>query len=124
MRRFLFRIFNSFRPDRAEHELQREMNAHLALLEDEYVRRGMTPEEARLAARRSMGSAAHTADLHRDARSIAWLDDLRCDFRLALRGIARSRARAATGSHSGAITSRLQSYTSSSGSSTSRTAQL
>jgi hypothetical protein len=46
-----------------ERELDREMASHLALLEDEHVRRGLTPEQARLAARRAMGSVALAKDL-------------------------------------------------------------
>ncbi len=59
-----------FRRDRADDEVTREINAHLALLEDDYRRRGMTADEARLAARRALGSVAHAKDLHRDARDV------------------------------------------------------
>ena len=66
------------------------MTSHLALLEDEHRRRGMTPDEARLAARRAMGSVALAKDLHRDARSFVWLEDLRRDLRHAVRNLRRS----------------------------------
>ena len=90
MRRFLLRLLNAFRPEVAEDDLAREINAHLALLEDEYRRRGLSPEQATLAARRAIGSVALAKDRHRDTRSIAWLDDLRRDVRLAARVLARS----------------------------------
>jgi putative ABC transport system permease protein len=90
MRRFMARLINVFRRGRAEQDLDREITAHLALLEDEHRRRGLTPDEARLAARRTLGSVAHTKDLHRDARSFMWLDDLRRDFRHGARGLRRS----------------------------------
>src|SRR5262245_662586 len=90
MKRFLLRLLNVFRRDRAEDELAREMDAHLALLEDEHVRRGMTRDDARLAARRAIGSVALTKDLHRDARSFGWLDDARQDVRFAARLLVRS----------------------------------
>jgi hypothetical protein len=90
MRRLMLRILNVFRRDSAERELAREMAAHLALLEDEHVRRGMTRDDARLAARRAIGSVALTKDLHRDARSFAWLDDARQDVRFAARMLVRS----------------------------------
>jgi predicted permease len=89
MRRLLLRLRNVFRHERAEEDLAREMAAHLALLEDEYLRRGMTPDEARLAARRALGSVAHAKSLHRDARSFAALDDLARDFRFAGRLLRR-----------------------------------
>jgi putative ABC transport system permease protein len=95
MRQFLYRLFNAFRRDPVERELAREMDAHLALLEDEHVSRGMTREEAHLAARRAMGSVALAKDLHRDARSFAWLDDARQDLRFAMRMLVRSPAFAA-----------------------------
>jgi predicted permease len=90
MRRFLLRLLNAFRPEVAEDDLAREINAHLALLEDEYRRRGLSPEQATLAARRAIGSVALAKDRHRDTRSIAWLDDLRRDVRHAARVLARS----------------------------------
>ncbi len=66
------------------------MQAHLTLLEDEYRRRGMTPDEARAAARRAMGSVTHAKDLHRDARAFAWIEDARRDARQAIRSLRRS----------------------------------
>ncbi|PYR56997.1 MAG: hypothetical protein DMF91_20580, partial [Acidobacteria bacterium] len=78
------------RPGRAEDDLAREMASHLTLLEDDFQRRGMTPEEARRAARRALGGVEHTKDLHRDARSFAWLDDARRDLRHAGRLLRRN----------------------------------
>jgi predicted permease len=90
MRQFLLRLLNVVRRDRADRELAREVDSHLALLEEEHIRRGMKPEEARLSARRAMGSVALTKDLHRDARSFVWLEDLRRDLRHGLRGLRRN----------------------------------
>ena len=75
MRRFAQRVLGLFRHDRAERELAREVDSHLALIEEEHVRRGVTLDQARAAARRAMGSVALANDLHRDARSFAWIDD-------------------------------------------------
>ena len=85
MRQFILRLINTFRPKTADDDLAREVAAHLALLEDEYRRRNLTPNEARLAARRAMGGVAHAKDLHRDARLFGWLDDARQDVRFAAR---------------------------------------
>src|SRR4029453_9998442 len=90
MRRFFARLINVFRRDRVERELAREMTSHLAALEDEYVRRGLSPEDAQSASRRAMGSVALAADRHRDARSFRWLDDLRQDLRHTRRGLQRT----------------------------------
>ena len=89
-RRLLARLLNALRPRRAEPELAREIAAHLALIEEDYQRRGLSPEEAALAARRALGSAALTADRHRDARSFRWMDDTRRDVLYAVRLLRRS----------------------------------
>ena len=47
MRRFFARLVNLFRGPRAESELAREIESHLALLEDDFERRGLSPEAAR-----------------------------------------------------------------------------
>ena len=90
MRQFILRLIDTFRPKTADDDLAREVTAHLALLEDEYRRRGLTPDDARLAARRAIGSVAHTKDLHRESRSFAWLDDAGRDLRHAARMLRRS----------------------------------
>jgi putative ABC transport system permease protein len=90
MRRFLLRLFSSFRRRRAEADLDREIASHLALLETDHRRRGLSEGDARLAARRAMGSVVLTKDLHRDERSLAWLDDARQDLRFAARMLVRS----------------------------------
>jgi len=89
MKRVFHRLLNLCRGDRAETEAAREIASHLALLEDEYRRRGMTADVARLAARRAMGSIALAKDLHRDARSFTWIDDLARDLRFAARLLRR-----------------------------------
>jgi len=90
VRRFFARVFNFLRPGRRELDLAREVAAHLALLEDDFVRRGMTPEEARLAARRAFGGVEQTKELQRDARSFVWLDDTRRDLQYAVRVLRRA----------------------------------
>src|SRR5688500_12475933 len=55
----------------------------------------MTADDARLAARRALGSSALAADRHRDARSFVWVEDLRHDLAHAIRGLRRNPAFAA-----------------------------
>jgi putative ABC transport system permease protein len=90
MRRFVLRLLNAFRRDAADADFAREIAAHLALLEDDFRRRGMSVGEARLAATRALGSVAHTTDLRRDARTFVWVDDTRRDVRYALRTLGRN----------------------------------
>ena len=85
-RRFLLRLLAFFRSGRADAEITRELAAHLRLLEDDFVARGMTPDEARFAARRAFaGQLEQTRLRHRDARSFRPLDEWWLDVRLALR---------------------------------------
>jgi putative ABC transport system permease protein len=90
MRRFFQRVLSLFRRTDAERELEREVSSHLSLIEDEYRRRGVTPHEARLAARRAIGSIALTKDLHRDARSFGWIDDALADVNYTFRTLRRA----------------------------------
>jgi putative ABC transport system permease protein len=90
LRRLLARLLNALRPWRAEPEFEREIASHLALIEEDYLRRGLSPEEAAFAARRTLGSVALTADRHRDARSFRWMDDTRRDLLYAARLLRRS----------------------------------
>jgi putative ABC transport system permease protein len=89
LRRLLLRLRNAIVPARAESELQRELQSHLGVLEDEYRHRGLDDDSARRAARAALGPAA-TADWQRDTRSIVWIDDLRRDTRYALRSLRRA----------------------------------
>jgi len=89
IRRLFLRLLNVARPQRSEPDLEREISAHLALMQDDLVGRGMTPDEARIAARRAFGGVEQTKELHRDTRSFRWLDDARRDLRHAGRLLRR-----------------------------------
>jgi putative ABC transport system permease protein len=91
LRRFFLRLFRFFDAARAERELEREIQAHLGLLEDDFRRKGMSAEEARRAALRALGGVDRTKESHRDERSFPWLEDARRDARLAVRGLLRDR---------------------------------
>ncbi|MBI4889872.1 MAG: ABC transporter permease [Acidobacteria bacterium] len=90
MRRALAKFINLFRWHTAERELEREIEAHLRLLQDDFERRGMPPEEARLAARRSYGGVEQSKELHRQARSFLWVEEGVKDIRFGLRHLWRS----------------------------------
>jgi hypothetical protein len=90
LRRFLLRCYNLLRPTRAERELAREVDAHLTLLEQRFRERGLSPAEARAAARRAFGGVEQAKELQRDTRSFAWLEDGRRDVGYALRTLRRA----------------------------------
>jgi hypothetical protein len=91
-RRLVAKIGGLFRRMRAEDELAREVAAHLALLQDDFERRGLTPVEARLAARRAYGSVDRAKEAYRDERSFVWLEQALQDLRHACRSLAKSPA--------------------------------
>jgi putative ABC transport system permease protein len=90
MRRFLSRLVNLVRPARAEREMRREMASHLGLLQEDFERRGLSPEEARLAARRAYGGLEQARELHREARSFVLPEQLLKDLRHGARSLART----------------------------------
>ena len=92
LRRFLHRLFSLFNNRRDERELSREIDSHLALLEDQFVKQGMKPEDAQLAAKRSFGGVDQTKEYQRDARSFRWLADLPRDASYALRSLRKNQA--------------------------------
>ena len=90
VRRMMARLRNLLSGSRPEHELAREVASHLALLEEEFQRRGMTVEEARRAARRAYGGVEQAKQMHRDERAMLWLEQTLQDLRHAVRSLARS----------------------------------
>ena len=89
-RRVFMRLLSFLRIGRAERELARELDAHLRQIEDGFLRQGLSPDEARLAARRAFGGIEQAKELQRDARSIRWLDELRQNVRYAVRTLRRA----------------------------------
>ncbi len=90
MRGFFERALNVLRVRRPERDLAREIDAHLALMQDAYESRGMTPEAARRAARIALGGLEQAKELHRQARSFVWIEDARQDVGHGLRLLRRS----------------------------------
>jgi putative ABC transport system permease protein len=89
-RRLALRLLNAAWPWRSDRELDREVRAHLALLEDDLTQRGLPRPDARIAARRRLGEIGRIKEQHRDARSFWLLEDLRRDLRYAARMLRRS----------------------------------
>src|SRR5579863_5797057 len=89
-KRLFARLGNLYRNERAEKELAREVASHLVLLADEFERRGMSPEEARLAATRAYGGVEQAKQAHRNERSLLWFEHTLQDIRHALRALAHA----------------------------------
>lgn len=84
------KFWGLLRRTQREREMAAEMQAHLDMQAERHRAAGMTAEEARFAALRDFGNVASVQERARDARGWRWLDELRQDFRSALRQLAKS----------------------------------
>ena len=89
LRTLIARFRGMFGKSRWESELSAELQAHLDALTEQNIRRGMTPKEARHAARREFGGLEQTKELYREQRSLpifeTFLQDLRFGLRLLVK---------------------------------------
>src|SRR5262245_5404614 len=90
LRRIFLKFCLLFANSKVEAELSREINAHMEFLEDEYLRQGMTLEDARRAARLSYGGVEQAKQLHRDERGLQWMDQTLQDIRYTFRQLRKS----------------------------------
>jgi predicted permease len=72
-------------------DMQLEMREHLDRATARYVTRGMSPADARLAARREFGNVTVLQEDARDARGARWVDAIVGDARFAFRYFARHK---------------------------------
>src|SRR5262245_57618979 len=92
LRVFLLRLSAIGRSRRMDREIEEEIASHLAEAAEEYLQQGLSPEDARRAARRSFGGVTQTKEAYRSVRSFMWLDDLARDVRHAHRALGKSPA--------------------------------
>jgi putative ABC transport system permease protein len=90
LRRGFTKLRYLFTNARVDEELEREIAAHLALLVDDFQRKGMCPEDARRAARLAYGGVEQAKQLHRDERSILWLHQMERSLRFGLRTLLKN----------------------------------
>jgi putative ABC transport system permease protein len=62
------------------------------MLQEDFERRGLSPEDAKLAARRAYGGVEQAKELHREARSFQWIEHLFKDLRYGTRSLLRTPA--------------------------------
>ena len=92
LRIFLSRLWAIGRSRQRDRALDDEISGHLAEATEEYVRRGLSLEEARRAARRSFGGVTQAKEVYRQVRSFMWLEDVWRDSRHGLRTLRKSPA--------------------------------
>ena len=90
VRRGVQRLLALARRRRLDRELENEVLAHLELAERDALARGLSPEEARRAARLRFGGIERMKEEHRDERSFRWIEILLSDLRRGLASLRRS----------------------------------
>ncbi len=75
---------------RLDDETRRELEAHVEMLADRYIRSGMTTDDARAAARRQLGNLTMVREEVHLMNGFGWADGLAQDCRYALRQLQRS----------------------------------
>ena len=90
MRTTLMRLVAMFRRRAHERGLDDEVRAHLDLLAADYEGRGLSPDEARFAARRAFGGVESMKERYRDRATWSLLATMTQDARHAWRSLARS----------------------------------
>lgn len=90
LKTILSRFLAMFHKPKLEEDLEEELRFHLEMETRENLRRGMSPEEARYAARRKFGGVEQTKEAWRDQRWLPQVDQWWRDLRFAARSLGRS----------------------------------
>jgi len=73
-----------------EREFDEELRSHLEMLVEQNLQRGMSPEEARRAARQELGGAEQIKEAVHDQRGLPLLESIFADVRYAARMLRKS----------------------------------
>ncbi len=85
-----WRIRGLFGKDRLDSDLDEEVRAHFEMLVDEHLGHGLSPDEARRAARRNFGGIEQTKEAYRDQRGLPIMETLIQDLRYGLRMLRKN----------------------------------
>jgi len=89
MRRLFARLVALVGAGRLERELDDEVRAHLELAEHDALARGLDPAAARRDALRQFGGIGQMKEIHRDDRSVRWIENLVKDARYGVSSLRR-----------------------------------
>jgi len=90
LKQFASRFAALFRKGRLEQEMNEELRAHLEMLIEENVRRGMSRENARYAALQSFGGVEQVKENYREQRGLPLMDTFSQDVRSGLSQLRRN----------------------------------
>jgi predicted permease len=88
--RLVSRVCGLFGQKKAESEFECEMQVHLQLLTEKFIRQGMAPEDADSAARRQFGNTTSLRQSHRESRTFLSFSTVFQDVRYGLRVLGKS----------------------------------
>src|SRR3954468_11959595 len=89
LRAWFRRAAGSFRKNRTDSELAEEMGLHIDALAERNIAAGMSPDDARNAARREFGGVEQMKELAREQRVWRPLDEFAQDLRFGARMLLR-----------------------------------
>ncbi len=78
------------RRSQVERELDEELRSHIEQQTEQNIRLGMSPEEARAAARKAFGGVEQAKERSRDVRGVRWLEELWHDLRYGARMLVKN----------------------------------
>jgi predicted permease len=84
------RLREFVRPAAGDVDFDQELATHLAMAEEEKVRRGMSRAEARREARLELGGVTQLREAAREARGLPWLETFWLDGKLGVRMLRKS----------------------------------
>jgi len=90
LHRFFTRLLNFTTRRRGDERLREEMESHLASQTEDYLRSGMTPEEAYRQARLKFGAMETVRENYRAEEALPFLESLLLDVRYAFRVLRKS----------------------------------
>lgn len=87
---FARRLMMLLRRNQFDHAVDNEIRLHLELREREHVANGLSPEEARMTARKAFGNALALREVSHDSWGWAWLEHLSRDMKFAFRMLSKT----------------------------------
>jgi putative ABC transport system permease protein len=89
LRSFAARVAALTRRPRIDREFEEELDAHLSLMVEENLRRGLSPDEAMRTARVRLGGSEQLRTVHREQQGLPGLESALQDLRYAIRVLSR-----------------------------------
>jgi putative ABC transport system permease protein len=90
LRIFFHRLLGLFLRRKLERELEEEIRSHLEMQIEDNLRQGMSPEDARRAARLRFGGVEQVKEAYRDKSRLGWIESLWQDQRYGFRTMLKN----------------------------------